>query len=176
MEANCEIVAGEETMINIYLDFPDDIQLTLEDNQFSWEDALNNLGIDQEVSYGLLPYQEEAGVRTKELVAVIIVASAAAVVAVSFAISHILEILQRKPRIVEVYEPIAVQDASGKVVLDASSQPVVRLVKCYEILEPRKENRKGEFEFHFDLKDGVVIKVRSEENQMSTKETKGAPN
>ena len=161
-------------MTRIYLDLPDDIQLMLEENQLSWEDALTDLGIDQEVTYGSLPYHEEEGVRTKELVTVIIVASAAAVVAVSFAISRILETLQRKPSIVEIYEPVAVQDASGKVVIDALGQPVVKLVKRYEILEPRKEDRKVEFEFHFDLKDVVVIKVRSEETQMPGEETKGA--
>lgn len=159
-------------MTKIYLDLPPDIQLLLEENRISLEEELTNLGIDQHVTYEPLPYQEE-GARTKELITVIIVASAAAVVAVSYAVSRILETLQRKPRVVEICVPEEVRDSDGKVLTDDTGRPIFKIVKRYELLEPRKEDRKGELEFHFDLKDGVVLKVRSEETQIPGGEVKG---
>ena len=162
-------------MTKIYLDLPPDIQLLLEENRVSIEEELANLGIDQQVTYEVPPYHEE-GVRTKELITVIIVASAAAVVAVSYGISRILETLQRKPCLVEILVPEEVRDASGNVLLDDAGQPVYKMVKKYELLEPRKEDRKGDIEFHFDMKDGVVLKVHSEETQLPGEDAKEAGN
>jgi hypothetical protein len=159
-------------MPKIYLDLADDIQLLFEENRISIEKELADQGIDQTVIYEVPPYQEEEGVRTKEPVTVIILASAAVVLAVGYAVSRIVETLQRKPHVVEIYELEEVRDSSGNVLTDTLGQPVVKMVKRYEILEPRKEDRTGGFEFSFDLKSGVVFKVRSEETQIDQPEDK----
>src|SRR5437588_10162827 len=106
-------------MTKIYLDLPDDIQFLFEENQISIEGVLANLDTDHKVTYESPPYQEEVGVRTKDLVTVIIAASAAAVMAISFAISQVIDTLQRRPYFVEVHEIEEIRDSDGNVVIDS---------------------------------------------------------
>ena len=149
----------------IYLELSDEFQQLLADNRISIEYILQNENIDAEVTYGIMPYPTEEGARTKELVTIILAASGA-VVAISFAISKVLNMLYNKPHIVEISENKELRDKNGNILLDEEGKPLFKPVKRYELIEPRREERKDEFEFSFGLKNGIRIKVKSEEKEM----------
>ena len=149
----------------IYLELSDEFQQLLADNRISIEYILQNENIDAEVTYGIMPYPAEEEARTKELVTIILAASGA-VVAISFAISKVLNMLYNKPHIVEISENKELRDKNGNILLDEEGKPLFKPVKRYELIEPRREERKDEFEFGFGLKNGIRIKVKSEEKEM----------
>jgi hypothetical protein len=144
----------------IYLDLPADAQALLEDNHISLEDELAAQGVDAAVSYEPLPYGGENGARDKELVLVIL-ASAAAVVAVGHVVQQIIYTLDRRPRYVEVENLEEVRDEAGRVITDAAGQPVFKPVKRYQLLEPKVESSKHSVEIE-GSPTRVVIKVSSE--------------
>ncbi|MGH6820402.1 MAG: hypothetical protein ACREDU_06015, partial [Methylocella sp.] len=80
----------------IYLDLPDELQQLLSENQISIADILHQQGIEAEVKLGTMPGQTEEGARDKD-VATIILASAAAVIAIGWAISSVLRTLKHGP-------------------------------------------------------------------------------
>lgn len=78
---------------NIYLDLSTEIQELLADNEISIADLLQQENIEvTDVTEGVMPQESEDGARTKDLVP-IIVASAALVTAIGYAISQVLNVL-----------------------------------------------------------------------------------
>jgi hypothetical protein len=158
-------------MTKIYLDLSEDIRFLFEENQISLEEELTNSGIDHKLTHESPSYMEEDSGRTKDLV-VVIVAASTAVLAISFAVSEIIGTLQRKPHVIEIHSIEEIKDSEGNIVRDAQGCPLFKTVKRYELLQPRREDKAKEFELHFGLKEGLVIKVRSEEKQLSEKKLK----
>lgn len=75
----------------IYLELDEELQQLLNDNGLNVTDLLQQEGIEAQIKAGTLPACSET-VRTKDLVTVIL-ASSAAVTAISFAISKVLHTL-----------------------------------------------------------------------------------
>ncbi len=146
----------EET--KIYLELSEEIEELLSENKISIEEILERENIEAEVNSGAAPYQTEEGARTKDVVTIIL-AGSAAVAAISFAISQVLHEIYNKPHFVEICENEEIRDAEGIVLLDKDGKPQLKPVKRYELLETQK---KRELEFNVGLKNGVVIKVKSE--------------
>lgn len=153
------------TQTKVYFELSDEIQQLLTSNKITIKDILRNEDINAEVTYGVLPYEVE-GERSKDIVAIVIVASVA-VVAVSSAIAKVLNTYYRRPQLIEFWEYEEVRDLDGKIMLDAEGNPLFKLVKRCQLLEPRQENQKTNIEFGFDLEKGLVIKINSEEKQMN---------
>ena len=146
----------EET--TIYLELSEDIEELLSENDISIEDILERENIEANVSGGVAAYQSEEGARTKDVVTIIL-AGSAAVAAISFAISQVLHEIYNKPHFVEICENEEIRDAEGNIMFDKDGKPQFKPVKRYELIEPQK---KRELEFSVGLKNGVVIKVKSE--------------
>jgi hypothetical protein len=145
----------------IYLELSDEVQQLLADNQITIEDILRTENIDAEVTYGVLPYQLEEGARTKKLVPIII-GVGIVVLPVSLAVSQVLSTINNKPHIVEIYDPQQLKDSKGNILLDKDGRPLYKLVKKYELIEPRTKKNQ-ELEIQVSLENGVVLKFKSEE-------------
>ena len=148
----------------IYLELSDEIQGVLADNGLSVEDIMQRESIDATVTYGVPPYQSEEGVRTKDLVTIIL-ASSVLVPAIGFAISQVLRTLHDKPHFVGYYENVELRDEKGKILRDKDGKPVTKPVKRHEVLEPREENRETAFEASFSFDNGVVMKFGTKEEE-----------
>lgn len=151
--------------IQIYLELPSEFQQLLSDNGITVERILRDENIDARVSFGILPTAQDATVRSKEPV-LIILASAAAVLAVGSAISQVIHALYRKPYLVEVCELIEQTDAAGNVILDTGGKPSLIQVKKYDLLEPRKEDSSHSLETGMNSTKGLVIKFNSSAKQI----------
>jgi hypothetical protein len=151
------------TEAKIYLELSDAIEQLLSENKITIEDIFLAEKIDAEVTYGVLPYQLEEGVRDKKLIPII--ASSAAVVSISFAVSTILTTIYNKPYLIEFDEIQEVKDDKGKVILDSQGNPVFKTIKKHELLEPRKEDIYKEMEIVFDKNKGILIKIKTLEDQ-----------
>ncbi|KPA16258.1 hypothetical protein MHK_003531 [Candidatus Magnetomorum sp. HK-1] len=150
--------------IKIYLALSLEAKQILLDNKISIEDILNRELIEVDnIIEGVLPFQTDANARSKDIVTIIL-ASSAAVATIGFAISQILQELHKKPYLVEIYENEELRDADGNVILnDYDGKLEFKPVKRYALIEPRPEQRKRELEINFGLKNGIVVKIKSEE-------------
>ncbi len=90
---------------HIYLDLSTEIQQQLADNEISIEDILQRENVEvSNVTEGVMPKESEEGARTRDLVPVIL-ASSAAVAAIGFAISKVLNTLNSKGgNIIDTFE------------------------------------------------------------------------
>jgi hypothetical protein len=147
-----------------YLELSDEIEELLSDNQISIEDILQNENIDADVTYGILPYQVEEGARDKKIIHIII-ASSVATLPISFAFSNILNTIYNKPYLVEINKFEVLKDENGKIILDKEGQPIFKPIKIYDLLQPRKEDISNELELKFQDKEGILIKVKTTEDQ-----------
>ena len=152
------------TKTTIYLELSDAIEQLLSENRITIEDILLTENIDAEVTYGVLPYQLEEGVRDKKLIPIIITSSAA-VLSISFAVSTILTTIYNKPYLVEFNEIQEIRDEKGKVILNSDGIPIFKTVKKHELLEPRKEDTDKELEILFEPNKGISIKIKILEDQ-----------
>ena len=150
----------------IFIELSDEIQQVINSSKISLEDLLKRQMPDVEIIYGKKIYNSDAGFREKGIVPIILAASAG-VATISFAISQILHAIYKKPHLVEFYENEILKDNQGNAILDEDGLPILQPVKKYQFIEPRIEDSKKELEFSFGLKNGIVIKIRSEENQMN---------
>lgn len=135
----------------IYVELSPEIQEWLADNRLTIEDLLDEKNIAAEVTYGEAPYQIEDGVQTRDIVPIIL-AGSAAVISISIALSQILETLYSKPILMETFDIQASRD------VDRYGRPLLKLVKRYELLEPRQEEKTKEIEVSFL---GFVIRVKT---------------
>ena len=153
----------------IYLELPPELEQLLNDNDLSVDEILRQQNVPAKVTYGVLPDEPEAGVRSKDP-AMIILASAAMALAVGSAISRVLRTLQRRPQLVEYYELVELEDSKGNVLLDKKGKPQLKRLKKYELLEPRKEDSNQSLEINLNPANGLVIKFGSAEKQMGTQD------
>ncbi|HEX7974650.1 MAG TPA: hypothetical protein VF498_09600, partial [Anaerolineales bacterium] len=100
----------------IYLDLSDDVQQLLSDNRISIEDILRRENIAADISYAVMPFETESGARSKDVVTVILASSAAALL-ISYAISKVLSEIAGMPHYVKISVPEEVRDANNNVLL-----------------------------------------------------------
>ena len=146
----------------IYLELSDEIQGILADNALSVEDILRHESIEATVTHGKPPYQSEVGARTKDMVTIIL-ASGVVIPAIGFAIAQVLNAIQDKPYFVEYYENVELRNNKDEILIDKDGNPIFKTVKRHELIEPKKENQRREFEANFSLVNGVVIKFGTKE-------------
>lgn len=155
----------------IYLDLSDDVQQLLSDNRISIEDILRRENIAADISYAVMPFETEAGARSKDVVTVILASSAAALL-ISYAISKVLSEIAGMPHYVKISVPEEVRDANNNVLLDQDGKPIFKLVEKYKILEPRASVHQDETSLKFGP---VVISVGSKRGQPAGDKTASQP-
>lgn len=158
-----------EESIRIFLDIAPESQQLLSDNGISVAEILRERNIPAEVTYGILPDQSAGEARSKDP-ALTILASSAAVMGISLAISQVFRTLQRKAQLVQYYELVELKDATGNLLLDNMGKPQLKRVKKHELLEPREEKSSRSFEINLNPANGLVIRFESAENQEGTQE------
>lgn len=147
----------------IFLNFLEDIRTLLDEQDMGVQDLLAEAGINAEVHFEALP-PEHPGERTRELVAVIMAGSVAAVsltAAVAIITSAISKALERKavrPRYVEYLEEKPVLDAQGNPVLDAQGKVQTIRVPVHTFVEPRNLSEET-FTVELGLKQGIVVRM-----------------
>lgn len=151
---------SEET--KIYLDLSDEVKQFIAGNKIDIQSLLEAEGIDVEVDFGTMPYVEEKGERTKDIVTIII-ASSALVLSIGYAISQVLSTLNKKTYLVEFYEYEELRDADGNILCDVNSDPIFKKNKKYELFEPRQGESAKEMKLSAGGKNGIVIRVNSSE-------------
>ena len=121
----------------IYIEISKEFQQLLVENSLTLEDIIQQQGIDANLQYDTLPDNDEYGSRTRDLVPVIL-AGSAAVLAVSTAISQLLNTLYAKPYFVEYWAEEELRNGDGDILLDKDGKPQTKFVKKHEIIEPSK--------------------------------------
>jgi hypothetical protein len=145
--------------VPIYLEFSDDVEQFLVENEISLEEILQQANIDADVTHQVRPDLTGEEERTKEVVLVVL-ASAALVLAVGTAISQVLQTHYRRPRLEQIDSIEEVMDADGNVVsVKVESRP--------ELLEPRETDSERKTEAILN-KDGFILRFGSSEKQSDT--------
>jgi len=148
----------------IFLEFDDELQKILIENQLKISDVLRNEGVEASFTYGIAPYQMEEGTRTKEVVTIIL-ASSLLVASIGYAVSRVLNEINNKPHYVDYYENVELRDKNGNILIDEEGKPFFKKVRKQKIIQPRGREVKDLFEANFDLKNGIVMKFGSELKQ-----------
>lgn len=155
--------------MKIFIELSDDLMELLSDNNLSVDYILDSEDIDAEVGSGASPYQKEKGAKTRDLITVvsIIGASSTAVIAIAYAVTTVLETLQKKPIYQTYWELEEIRKKDGGVILDKDGNPVMKKVKKYILLEPGNGDKKDGFEISSGLK-GLVMKFSTEKKRQAT--------
>ena len=152
----------------IYLDLSEDILAWMADNGLSIEDVLEKEGIDAEVVEGVMPVDGESGSRTKEVVSIIL-ANAAAVTAILFAVSRCMRTWLNRP-IYESWEELEeIRDEDGKVMLDKDGNPMMKMVRKHVLVEPGQGETREKIDLKAGLK-GLVLNMNTEEKRVKNGE------
>lgn len=157
--------------VKIYLELPYEVEAVFADNQISIAQLLSDGDIEgiERVERGVLPYDQKDGATNKDMVTIII-AGAAALGAITLAITSVLNTIYKKPYLVQYDEVVELRDKDGNVVKDKKGNPIFKTVKTSNLVEPRKENKKIEIETSFSLTKGIVLKILNEEIEIDIKE------
>ena len=150
-------------MSTIYLDLDPELTQALADQRLTIADLLAQTGLDAQMSYGVLPTDEQQTARSKDLVPLIL-ASGTSISIVITALSHAFRTYVRRPHVVEVEKLEELRDAKGNVLLDAAGKPVFKRTKHPQILEPQKADTTGELEVNIGP-SGFVAKFKTSEEQ-----------
>ena len=148
----------------IYLDLSPDILAWMADNGLSIEDVLEKEGIDAEVVEGVMPGDDQTGSRTKNVVPIIL-ASAGAVSAILFAVSHCMRSWLNRPIYESWEELVEIRDENGKVMLDNQGNPQMKTVRKHILVEPGKTDKKEKIDLKAGL-TGLVLGMNTEEKQI----------
>lgn len=152
--------------VKCYLEFSSDDLECLAARGLSIEDVLNQAEIKNRIAYDILP--SVGNNPTKNIVPVLVI-SLGAVAVLSFAIGKILNIINRRPRFVHIYEDEVIRNADGNVLLDEEGNPQYKLIEKYDLLEPMPEDYKDGFEL--SVKNGCfIIKYFTEKRSAISKE------
>ncbi len=123
-----------ETQQQVFIFASPEIQELLADNETDLVELLNQEGIVASRGYAEDPTQSRDAAY-KEPITVIILASAALVVALTPTISKVIESLSHKAVEVEEMVIVPVEDSHGNVVRDATGQPILHWVKRKQLKE-----------------------------------------
>jgi hypothetical protein len=162
LQVGKENTEGNSNKTKIYFDLSDELLQRLDDNQIAIADILAQAEVDAEIAYGIFPFQPEPGERTKDIRPIIVVTASAAgaALAISMAISDVLNTIYNRPHLVEISEVQVLRDQNGGIVFGEDHQPLYEPVKKYELIQPRPENQTQEFEMNWNPKSGILLKVK----------------
>jgi|GEM_PF-4733719 len=146
----------------IYLEFSKEEEELLNSNNLTVSDILKEAGIEADVEYGVIPSNHETA-RTKDIVPIIIAASTS-IVSISYAITMILSVIYKRPRLVKIYENELIRDENQAPILDKEGNLQYRKIEKYQLFEGQDDKMEN-FEFKTNLKDGVVLKITSDTNK-----------
>jgi hypothetical protein len=163
----------EKENLKIYIDLPSEIEELFAENLISISQLLrdNNVEEIKDITTVAAPYKQEDGSTSKDAVTLII-AGSVALTSITFAITSIINILYKKPYFVEYDELVELRDKDGNIIFDKEKKPIFKAVKKYELVEPRKENKKSEILSIFNPLKGVVLKVKNEKRELENSEEK----
>lgn len=153
--------------VKVYIELSDDLRALFAENNVGVEDVLRQEKIDVEFRYDLVPYREETEGREKD-VALVILASSAVILAISTALSHIIETLYRKPYFVEYYDLEVICDGEGRPVTSRTGSPLLKMVKKHEFIEPTQKDIARTFDTSWVPSTGLVIRFSSKEHRQQT--------
>ncbi|NJL05714.1 MAG: hypothetical protein HC911_12590 [Chloroflexaceae bacterium] len=145
--------------IPIYLQLSDELQAAFADNKLDIAEILHKNGIDASVQYGELLLQNETGVRSKDLVT-IIVASSVLLPSIAFSISQVLNVIYNRPHLVEYEELEELRDGDGNVMLDNYGKPLFKPVKRVERVSGAN---RASFEVQLNPTNGLRIKFSTKQ-------------
>ncbi len=160
-----------ENKVPIYLDLPAEVQKALSENHINIGDILQQKNITAQVKYGSIPSEEEEDARSKDVATIIMVSGASALLVMT-AVVQVLNAVWHRPRQIEVSELEPIKDEKGKILLTKKGKPRMRRVVRQKLLQPYKTDQKQDLEIHFDLKNGLVIRFVTEQNQVEKKDEK----
>jgi hypothetical protein len=145
-----------------YIELSSDIEELLANNQVTLADILQKENIDADVLSGAVPYQQEEGVKTKEIVTIIL-ASSASIAIITLAITNFLKAWHQKPIFVECDELEPIKNDDGTILLNDNGEPYLRIVKKHKMIEPDKIKNKMDFEISYKNLTDIVIRFKSED-------------
>lgn len=150
----------------IYLEFSKEVEEALLENGgvgTCVKEALEGAKIDEaEIMEDEAGYQNEFGVRDKDIVTIILV-STAALAGASISISHLISSIRGLPTFVVYNELEPIVDNKGKILCDSEGKPIMRKIKKFIKKDPQKNAVEKSFEVGFSLENGLVIKFTNSE-------------
>ena len=141
-----------------FVEFDDEIQRLLADNELSVREILQRADIDAEVTQGLAPYKSPD---SKELTTIIL-ASGVSALLISAGIAKVLNAIFNRTRVVEFSDIVEVRDASGNIAKDKKGRPMFKKVKRLVIVNPHEHPTSNKLEASFGT-DGVALKFSDSE-------------
>lgn len=149
----------------IYLEFSSEIEEVLIANggiEACLKEAFNQENIEAEIEEDEVNYQNEQGVRDKDIVTIVL-AGTAAFAGISISIAHLITSLKGTSTFVVYNELEEVKDNDGKVILNKKGKPIMKKVKKFIKKDPKKDAVEKSFEVGFSWKNGLVIKYSNSE-------------
>lgn len=146
----------------VYIELSSDIEELLANNQVTLADILQKENIEADVLSGAVPYQQEGGAKTKSIVPIIL-ASAASISLITFAIANFLKAWHQKPYFVEYDELEPIKNDDGTFLLNDKKEPYMQIVKKHKLMETDKVNNKMDFEISYKNLTDIVIRFKSED-------------
>ncbi len=153
--------------MKIVLEFSEEIRNVLESNRIELAQILNEEGIDMKLKFEKSPLQD-TGEGEKALVPIII-ASAAAITSITFAISKLLEVIYHRPHFVEYTELEIVKDKDGNLLLNENNEPVYKKVNKFKLIDSRPDCSNTEFTTSLTKSDGLVLSYKTSTNEITNK-------
>lgn len=149
----------------IYLEFSKEIEEALIDNggiEACIKEALKKDNISAQILEDEAKYQNEQGVRDKDIV-IILLAGTATIAGISISIAHLISTIKGKSTFVIYNELEEIKDVEGIVMLDKKGKPLMKKVKKFIKKDPNKDELTKTFEVSFSLQNGLVIKYTNSE-------------
>lgn len=150
------------SITKIFLELSQDEEKLLNENNLSISDVIQKANIDAEIEYGIIPSNRE-GARTKDIVPIILAASGS-IVAISYAITKVLSVIYKRPRLVKIFENKLIKDKNEVPILDKNGNFQYEKVEKHQFFEGR-DDKMEDFEFKTNFKDGLVLKITSDTNK-----------
>lgn len=142
--------------IYVYLDISEELLPT---NPINLEDIIRENNSKAILKYESNPFENGRKERSKDIVPVILAASAS-VYAIVYAISRLVDTLTHKPHIIE-YEELEELREKGKIVYNKEGNPIWKQTKKYTILEPKQLKERTEMDIQVGVK-GVVFRIKTD--------------
>jgi len=143
--------------INMYIDIDPELTGLLNKQGITLEQVVQNKFPHLKINYGTLPEPEQND-QTKDVVPIII-ASSAAISAIIYAISKLLDTYYHRPHYCEWDELEEIKE-NDKIMKDKNGNPVYKVKRQHKIFSPESKNNQDSLEVDAGIK-GVVLRVSS---------------
>jgi hypothetical protein len=145
--------------IELYLVLSQDIKTCFHNNSLGLKDIFKREQLDVKLEYSHNLSSGNDSERDKEIIPKII-ASSMSLVLILTSLTSLLDEIYRKPYIFEFYENQELRDSKGNIVFGENGDPIMKLIKKNELVQPRKEEIEKEISFNLNLKQGILVKLR----------------